>query len=128
MLMQKALGDLITKSGVEVDSVSKFVDATNLVIGKVLTKKPHPDSDHLSICEVDLGNEVKQIVCGASNVDVNQKVIVAKVGANLPGGKIKEVLIRGVKSEGMICALSELGIENKFIEEEYRDGIYVLKR
>lgn len=123
----KALGDLITKSGVEVDSVSKFVDATNLVIGKVLTKKPHPDSDHLSICEVDLGNEVKQIVCGASNVDVNQKVIVAKVGANLPGGKIKEVLIRGVKSEGMICALSELGIENKFIEEEYRDGIYVLK-
>ncbi len=111
--------------GNEVDSIHKLSDSTNLVIGHVIEKKPHPDSDHLNICMVNLGDDVYQIVCGASNVDINQKVIVAKVGAMLSNGmEIKKAIIRGIESNGMICSLEELGIEPKYIEN--KGGIHVL--
>ena len=70
---------------------------SNLVIGEVLSCEDHPDSDHLHVCKVNLGNCVNQIVCGAPNVAAGQKVIVAKVGAKLPGGEIKASVIRGRK-------------------------------
>lgn len=112
--------------GNEYDSINEVCPANNLVIGKVLTKRPHPDSDHLNICEVDLGDGVYQIVCGAPNVDVNQKVIVARVGAVLPGGVIKQSTIRGIESSGMICSLVELGLESKYVSEEDKKGIHIL--
>lgn len=112
--------------GNEYDSICELCPASNLVVGKVLTKRAHPDSDHLNICEVDLGDGVYQIVCGAPNVDVNQKVIVARVGAVLPGGVIKQSTIRGIESNGMICSIAELGLESKYITEDDKKGIYVL--
>ncbi len=83
----------------EVETMKQVSSATNLVVGHVLEKVAHPDSDHLNICQVDLGDYKTQIVCGAPNVDVNQKVIVALPGAVLPGDfKIKPSKVRGVES------------------------------
>lgn len=110
---------------IEVEGVEKIINATNIVIGHVLTKTPHPNSDHLNILTVDVNKEVLQIVCGASNVDVDQYVIVALEGAILPGDfKIKRSKIRGVESCGMVCSLQELGIEKKFIVDKFANGIY----
>ena len=113
----------ITKAGINVEKViTNHID--NLVIGEVLECENHPDSDHLHVCKVNTGDEVLQIVCGASNVRKGLKVIVAKVGAILPGGfEIKKSKIRGVESNGMICALFELGLEEK-TNETYNKGIY----
>jgi phenylalanyl-tRNA synthetase beta chain len=110
---------------VEVEGVEKLIEATNIVIGHVLTKTPHPDSDHLNVLTVDVSKEILQIVCGAPNVEAGQYVIVAVEGAVLPGNfKIKRSKIRGVESCGMVCSLQELGIEKKFINEKFSDGIY----
>ena len=116
----------MTRVGNEYDSAEKLINATNLVIGKVLTCEMHPDSDHLHVCTVDIGTEVLHIVCGAPNVAKGQKVIVAKAGAELPDGTIKKGMIRGQESNGMICALFELGIDKKFLSEEDKTGIHVL--
>ena len=115
----------ITKAGINVEAViSNKID--NLVIGEVVDCIDHPDSDHLHICQVNVGNEIKQIVCGASNVRKGIKVIVALPGAILPGNfEIKKSKIRNVESNGMICALYELGLEEKN-EETYSKGIYEL--
>ena len=118
----KLLADDITKTGVNVEKViSNYID--NLVIGEVIKCEMHPDSDHLHVCLVDIGKEKIQIVCGASNVREKIKVIVALPGAVLPGNfEIKAGKIRGVESNGMICALFELGLEEKN-EETYAKGI-----
>ena len=124
-LTVKEIVDTLGLYSIEVEGVEKVVEGTNLVIGHVESKVPHPDSDHLNICMVNIGNEVTQIVCGAPNVEAGQNVIVALCGAELPGGfKIKKSKIRGVESNGMICSLGELGMEKKFVEEEYASGIY----
>ncbi len=113
---------------IEVENVEKVVGGSNLVVGKVLSAIPHADSDHLSICMVDVGTEVLQIICGAPNVKADQKVIVAICGAILPNGlKIKRTKIRGVESNGMICSLPEIGLDKKYISEEYQEGIYYFK-
>lgn len=109
----------------EVESFQVFEDSPFLVIGHVLSRKNHPNSDHLNLTQVDVGNEVLDIVCGASNVDKGQYVIVAKVGAILPGNfEIKSATIRGQKSEGMICSLKELGFSDKVITDAFKSGIY----
>ncbi len=115
----------LTFAGVEVDSVSKLASATNLVIGKILTCVPHPDSDHLHILNVDEGKKygVHQIVCGAPNARVGLNVIVAREGAVLPGGTIEKGVIRGVESDGMCCSLAELGVDKKFLSEKQVAGI-----
>lgn len=110
----------ISASGVNIPIVEKAVDASKLVIGYVTDRKDHPNSDHLNVCTVDTGSETLQIVCGASNVDKGQKVIVSLVGAVLPGNfEIKKSTIRGVDSSGMICALFELGLPQDDMEEIY---------
>ena len=88
----------------------------------------HPDSDHLHVCTVDVGKaEYLNIVCGAPNVKEGIKVIVAKDGAELPDGvKIKKGMIRGQESNGMICALYEIGIDKKFLSDEDKNGIHIL--
>ncbi|MFI3251678.1 MAG: phenylalanine--tRNA ligase subunit beta [bacterium] len=112
---------------VEIESIIKLAEGTNLTIGEVLTCEDHPDSDHLHICTVDVKKEKLQIVCGAPNVAKGQKVIVALVGAVLPGDfKIKLSKVRGVESSGMICALDELGVDVKSLFGEVDRGIYVL--
>lgn len=108
----------------EIERVIKPLD-TKLVVGKVLTCINHPDSDHLHITTVQVGkDEVLQIVCGASNVREDIYVIVALVGAVLPGDfEIKPSKIRGVESFGMICSLKELGLKN--ISKKYEEGIFI---
>ncbi len=121
------LAEDMTRVGNEYDSAEKLVPSTKLVIGKVLECENHPDSDHLHVCKVDVGTEVLNIVCGAPNVRAGIKVIVALVGAELPDDfKIKKGMIRGQESNGMICALYEIGIDKKFLSEEDKNGIHIL--
>lgn len=120
------LSELFNAHSGEVEESYKLVDATNLSVGYVKTIAKHPDADKLNVCQVDLGTHMEQIVCGAPNVDKGQYVIVANPGAVLSGGvKIKESVIRGVESKGMICSLAELGIDKKFVDAS---GIYVINK
>lgn len=105
-----------TMAGIEVDSCQDISqDFPNVVIGKVNSVKKHPNADKLNICEVDVGgDQVLSIICGASNVRKDLNVIVATIGAILPGNfKIKCSKIRGVESNGMICSWSELKLAEK---------------
>ncbi len=118
----KELAVKVTKAGINVEAVnSNHID--NLVIGEVLECVNHPNSDHLHICKVDIGTKKVQIVCGAPNVRVGLKVLVALPGCVLPGDfKIEAGKIRGEESNGMLCALFELGLEEKN-DETYAKGI-----
>ena len=123
----KTLAEDMTKAGNEYDSAENLINATNLVVGEVLECEMHPDSDHLHVCKVNVGKEVLQIVCGAPNVRKGLKVIVALVGAELPGDfKIKAGKIRGVESNGMLCSIAELGLDSKFLKPEDKEGIHEL--
>ena len=123
----KTLAEDMTRVGNEYDSAEKLINATNLVVGEVLECVDHPDSDHLHVCQVNVGEEVLQIVCGAPNVRKGLKVIVALDGAVLPGDfRIKKSMKRGVESNGMICSLAELGLDNKFLTEADKEGIHEL--
>ena len=119
----KKLAEDMTRVGNEYDSAEKLVPATNLVIGEIIECEPHPDSDHLHLCKVNIGSEVLNIVCGAPNARKGLKVIVAKVGAVLPEITIKKGNIRGQESNGMLCALYEIGIDKKFLSEADKNGI-----
>ncbi|KAL3948657.1 phenylalanine--tRNA ligase subunit beta [Lentilactobacillus hilgardii] len=124
----KDLAEKIERTAVEVDSVDIAEEGLKkLVIGHVLSMTSHPDSDHLHVCSVDVGEEEPlQIVCGAPNVDAGQKVIVALPGSRIGGNvKIKRSKMRGVESEGMICALDEIGFSKDVVPKEWADGIYV---
>ena len=117
------LGEDMTNIGNEYDKAGPLLEVSGLTIGKVLECEMHPDSDHLHVCKVDVGEEVLQIVCGAPNVRTGLKVIVAKIGAKLPGIDIKKGKIRGVESFGMICSVQELGLEHKFLKQADIEGI-----
>ena len=121
------VADKMVFAGNEYESVEKISTATNIVVGHVLECEMHPDSKKLHICKVDLGDEVVQILCGAPNMRQGIKVPVAKIGAKLPNGiEIKKAKLAGMESNGMCCALEELGIESKYISEEEKQGIHVL--
>ena len=118
----ETLQQAMTKNNVaytfDVDLSPKFV------IGHVVSKEKHPNADKLSVCTVDVGTEQLQIVCGAANIDADQKVVVAQVGAVMPSGMvIRDAELRGVPSSGMICSTSELAIPNA----EQNVGILVLE-
>lgn len=114
----------LTFAGVEVEGVSTLASGTNLTVGQVLTCEKMPDSDHLHLTTVDTGSHgILHIVCGAPNVRVGLKVIVALDGAKLPGGTIKSGKVRGHDSQGMLCSLLELGVEAKFLSEAQIKGI-----
>ncbi|MFA6801201.1 MAG: phenylalanine--tRNA ligase subunit beta, partial [Acholeplasmataceae bacterium] len=121
----KDILEITNQKIIEVDAFGLNNPSTDLVIGKVLTCEPHPNSDHLNITTVDLKDRVEKIVCGAANVAKGQYVIVAQVGSVLPGDfEIKASKIRGEESNGMICSLHELGFEEKMIPDDFKDGIY----
>lgn len=101
----------------------EFDLSPKFVVGFVKSKQAHENADKLSVCQIDVGDETLQIVCGAPNIAENQKVVVAKVGATMPSGmKIKASELRGVPSFGMVCSQKELGLPNAPQEK----GIYVL--
>ena len=116
-----SVNDVISKAGytdhLEVDLSPKFV------VGFVTEKEKHPNADKLNVCQVNVGEQTLQIVCGAPNVEKGQKVVVAKVGAVMPSGLlIKDAQLRGVDSFGMICSARELDLPNAPQEK----GILVL--
>ena len=120
----KELAIKITRAGINVEKVISN-NIENLVIGEVVSCITHPNSDHMHVCQVDVGKEKNvQIVCGASNIKAGIKVIVALDGTKLPGGVIKNTQLRGVDSDGMICALCEIGLEEN-TKENYAKGIFV---
>ncbi len=117
------LVDNLTLAGLEVESTAKTgADFPNVVVGQILSSDPHPNADRLSVCRVADGSEhPRQIVCGAKNYRVNDKVPVALPGAVLPGEfKIKVGKLRGVESEGMLCSAKEL------LLAEDADGLLIL--
>ncbi|MDR4995524.1 DUF4479 domain-containing protein [Bacillus altitudinis] len=116
------INEILNRNGVSetltVDLSPKFV------VGYVKEKEKHPNADKLNICQVDVGDETLQIVCGAPNVDQGQYVVVAKVGAVMPSGLIiKDAELRGVPSSGMICSAKELDLPDAPAEK----GILVLE-
>lgn len=125
----QALAVVLTDTGLEVETIEKYEtikgSLAGVVVGKVLTCKKHPDADRLSVTTVDIGNGmVLPIVCGAPNVAVGQKVMVAQTGTTLTTAagslEIRKTKIRGEVSEGMICAEDELGVGTS------HEGILVL--
>ncbi|WP_129045163.1 phenylalanine--tRNA ligase subunit beta [Companilactobacillus metriopterae] len=120
------IANKISLTGIESMPVYIGKDLSNLVVGHITKIEDHPDSDHMHICQVDVGEKEIQIVCGAPNVALDQYVIVALDGATLPDGvKIKKGKLRGEESNGMICGLDELGVKVKNVPEEFHNGIYV---
>ena len=128
-LSAEEVGKALTSIGLEVEAVEEVQSIKGglqgLVVGQVLTCEPHPNSDHMHVTTVDEGNGVvEQIVCGAPNVAAGQKVIVAQLGCKLYDGDecftIKKSKLRGIESNGMICAEDEIGIGTS------HDGIIVL--
>lgn len=116
--IQAALDNNGADLALAVDFSPKFV------VGYVEQKEKHPNADKLSVCQVNVGNETVQIVCGAPNVEAGQKVVVAKIGAVMPSGLvIKAGNLRGEDSFGMLCAARELAIPNAPQEK----GILVLE-
>ena len=125
----KELADQMSLTGIEVEAVTRPMDGLKkIVVGEVKECVPHPDSDHLSICQVDIGEEeLSQIVCGAPNVKAGIKVIVALPGSRIAGNvKIKKGKMRGQVSNGMICSLQEIGYTDNVIPKEYSEGIQYL--
>jgi phenylalanyl-tRNA synthetase beta chain len=126
-LTPQAVASALIQAGIEVEDVIPFAQATHLTTGKVLSKFAVEGSTHLHQVTVDTAQHgIRSIVCGAPNIDVGQTVIVALPGAKLPGGMIQESTIRGVASQGMVCALNELGIPPKFLRKDQIEGIEVL--
>ena len=114
-------------TGTAVEGWENTARFTNVVVGKVITCEMHPDSDHLHVCMVDVGQaEPLQIVCGAPNVAAGQLVCCALEGASLPGGTIKRGKIRGVESCGMLCSGPELDVPESLYPHCGDKGIIVL--
>ena len=123
------LAEKMSRTGIEVDDVIyPGKGLSKIVVGETLSVVDHPDSDHLHVCQVNIGAEEPiQIVCGAPNVAAGQKVIVALHGARITGNaKIKKGKMRGQESNGMICSLAELGYSESVVSKKYADGIFVL--
>ena len=123
------LADKLTMAGVPVEHLIRADEGLEKVVtGKIAKLVPHPDSDHLQICTMDVGQEeMLQIVTGAQNVAEGQVVPVALVGAHLPNGqKIAKGKLRGVPSHGMLCSAGELNLDLSKLTEEEKNGIYIL--
>ncbi|WP_271001279.1 YtpR family tRNA-binding protein [Listeria seeligeri] len=116
------MNQVIEKAGFEPEIVVDL--SPKFVVGYVESKEKHPNADKLNVCQINVGEEVLQIVCGAPNIEVGQKVVVAKIGAVMPSGLIiKPSNLRGEDSFGMVCAARELAIPNAPTEK----GILVLE-
>ena len=127
----QSVSEALTMIGLEVEEVSEVKVSSldkNIVVGNIKTIEKHPNADKLQLCSVDSGDESYNIVCGASNISVGDKVPLAKIGTKLLGSdkfpeglKIKNSKIRDIESFGMLCSSMELGLGY-----EFEDGIFIL--
>tara|TARA_R110001599_G_scaffold353742_2_gene596100 strand:- start:94639 stop:97014 length:2376 start_codon:yes stop_codon:yes gene_type:complete len=122
VLTSEELAHQITMAGLEVEAIEPVAGSfSGVVVARIVSAEPHPDADKLRVCQVETGNETVQIVCGAPNARVGLMAPLARLGAVLPGDfKIKAAKLRGVESQGMLCAGQELGLS------EERDGLMEL--
>lgn len=123
------LAEKLARTSVEIDDVySPSTGLSKLVVGYIESCQPHPESDHLKLCQVQISSEEKvQIVCGAPNVTAGKKVIVALPGARVADNqKIRKGKIRGEVSNGMLCALQEIGFSEKVAPKDYEEGIWFM--
>src|SRR4030065_1028988 len=122
--MPSELAERLTMPGTEIESVTKTgANFTGVVTAQVITVDKHPNADKLSVCRVKTDKDEFGIVCGARNMKPGDKVALALIGAELPGGfMIKRSKIRGVESEGMMCSEVELGLKDT------SDGILILSQ
>ena len=121
--------DMMTMTGTKTETVEFFGEGIeNVVVGKILEIAPHPNAEKLVVCQVEVGNgKTVQICTGAKNVSEGDIVPVALDKAKLPGGiKIKSSKLRGELSEGMMCSANELGINEFYVDDKSKDGIYLL--
>ncbi|MCF7918602.1 MAG: phenylalanine--tRNA ligase subunit beta [Candidatus Cloacimonetes bacterium] len=117
----KALEHELTFSGIEVEAVEHQGELLEqIIVAEIKSREAHPGSEHLSICQVDNGEEILQVICGAANCAAGSKVALAPVGADLGEFKIKRAKLRGEESYGMLCSEKELGISDN------HDGIMIL--
>jgi len=126
----KTLADRLTMTGSKVETIEqKGNDIQNVVVGKILEIEKHPDADKLIVTKVNIGDEIVQIVTGADNVKVGDIVPIAKDGSELPGDvKIKKGMLRGVESCGMMCAVTELGLDIVDYPDQIEHGIMILPK
>lgn len=124
----RELSDGLTLSGSHVDSIINLDKGIqNVVVGRILSLSSHSDADSLKVAQVDIGTKIVQIVSGATNIKVGDLVPIALDGALLPGNKrITDTEIRGCLSQGMMCSYEELGVEDKLVPKESKNGILVL--
>ena len=125
----KEFAEAMTLSGSKVETwADQGSDIVNVVVGKVLSLQRHENSDHMWVCQVDVGRAAPiQIVTGAQNVKQGDLVPVALDGSSLPGGKeIRAGMLRGVESAGMLCSFTELGLEQRDFPAAYENGIWIL--
>lgn len=121
-LSAEKIADKLTMAGLEVDGIVGGHSFSGVVVGHVLSVEKHPNADKLHVAQIDVGDEKLQIVCGATNLKVGQKVPVAIVGAKIGDYEISKASLRGVESFGMICSEKELGLG------EDHSGILVLEK
>lgn len=121
--------DIMTHTGTKVEGYEIMGgEIAKVIIGNIMSTEPHPNSDHLTICKVDVGEHKLQIVTGAQNIKAGDMVPVCLDGAVLPGGKkIKKSILRGVLSEGMLCSLGELNLTINDFPYADEDGIFVVQ-
>ena len=119
------LAKKITMAGIEVEGISyPAAEISKVKVGQIKSTQPHKNSDKLQICLMDMGNTLLQVVTGAPNIQIGQKVPVALENATLPGGlKVEATALRGVDSYGMLCSMAELGIDDS---AEAKAGLWVL--
>lgn len=123
------LAEKLARTSVDINGVYSLGDGLKkIVVGEILSCEPHPNSDHLKVCQVDVGEKDPiTIVCGAPNVQAGKKAITALNGARIGKNiKIKRGNIRGVRSEGMLCALQEIGFSDSIAPKPYEEGIWYL--
>ena len=124
------LGDILTMSGSKVEEIDCLGnDIKNVVVGKILEIKKHPNADKLVVTKVDVGNETLQIVTGAKNINEGDIVPIAKDGSELPNGvKIKKGNLRGIESCGMMCSIGELNLTLDDYPNQIENGIMILDK
>ncbi|MGI6584560.1 MAG: phenylalanine--tRNA ligase subunit beta [Gracilibacteraceae bacterium] len=124
----KGFADAMTMSGSKVEGIEELgKEIDNVLVGKILKTEKHPNADKLIVAQCDVGNEVIQIVTGATNIKEGDYIPIAKHGSSLPGGvKIKKGKLRGIESNGMMCSAQELALNLEGLPEDMLDGIYIL--
>src|SRR5262245_55983566 len=106
------IAELLTRAGIETKNIeTRGANIDKVIVSQIIASSHHPNADRLTVCDVDDGSTKRQIVCGATNYKVGDKVPLALPGAKLPNGtEIRKSKLRGVESEGMLCSQIELGL------------------